>query len=714
MKKIFLFGLLLLLCSGGYAQKKFTYADMQSGLFAGKGVRGVRSMLDGEHYTIQQGDKILRFNYNTGEQVELMFDGSLVKPQLKFSNYEFSGDEKKILFTTNRKGVYRHSFKADYWIYDLTNRELIPLSKHGAQQVATISPDGKKAAFVRDNNLFWVDLVTATEHQITTDGKFNYILNGIPDWVYEEEYGFARAYEWSPESDAIAFFRTDESKVKQYKMNMFSDQLYPEVYEFKYPKAGEENSVVSIHTFNLKSGKTTTMDIGEEKDQYVPRIKWSSDEGKLLVFRLNRHQNNFDMLLCDGDSGESEVVYNEQNDCYVERINDGTVTFLPSSDRIIVMSEKDGFMHLYLYDMNKRTMRQITTGSWEVTEVMGVDPKKEIIYYMSTEKSPLERNLYSIKFNGKERKCLTPDKGTYSVSPSVGFKYFISNFSNSTTPTLVRLHSADGKVVRVLEDNKALKEKLAEYQVPQKEFFTFKTSEGIELNAYMIKPQDFDSSKKYPVFMTQYSGPGSQSVANRFGMGWEMDLVNSGYIVACVDGRGTGFRGEDFKKCTYKNLGHLEVVDQIEGAKYLGGLPYVDADRIGIYGWSYGGFMALNCILKGNDVFKAAIAVAPVTSWRYYDSIYTELYNGLPQENPEGYDNNSPVNFADRLKGKLLIAHGTGDDNVHIQNTMEMIKSLTKAGKQFDMAIYPDENHGMGASGRNLMDKCIEFIKTNL
>ncbi|MEG1935052.1 MAG: DPP IV N-terminal domain-containing protein, partial [Rikenellaceae bacterium] len=627
---------------------------------------------------------------------------------------EFSGNEKKILFTTDIKHIYRHSFKADYWIYDLITRELKPLSTAGAQQVATISPDGKKAAFVRDNNLFWVDLASFEEHQITTDGKFNYILNGIPDWVYEEEYSFARAYEWSPESDAIAFYRTDESRVEQYKMNVFTTNLYPEVYQFKYPKAGEENSVVSIHAFNLESGNTVAMNIGDEKDQYIPRIKWSSQDGKLLVFRLNRHQNNFDMLLCDDKSGQSEVVYNEQNDRYIERINDGTVTFLPSDDRIIVLSEKDGFMHLYLYDMGKRIMRQITTGNWEVTEVMGVDAKKEIIYYISTEKSPLERNLYSIKFNGKERKCLTPEKGTYSVAPSVGFKYFISYFSNSTTPTLVRLHSgADGKVVRVLEENKELKDKLAEYKVAQKEFFKFKTSEGVELYAYMIKPTDFDGSKKYPVFMTQYSGPGSQSVANRFGMGWEMDLVNSGYIVACVDGRGTGFRGEDFKKCTYKDLGHLEVVDQIEGAKYLGTLPFVDASRIGIFGWSYGGFMSLNCILKGNDVFKAAIAVAPVTSWRYYDSIYTELYNGLPQENPKGYDDNSPVNFADRLKGKLLIAHGTGDDNVHIQNTMSMIRSLTKAGKPFEMLIYPDENHGMGASAGHLMNKCIDFIKTN-
>ena len=398
----------------------------------------------------------------------------------------------------------------------------------------------------------------------------------------------------------------------------------------------------------------------------------------------------------------------------MERIDYETVTFLPDGKRYIVKSEKDGYMHLYLYSFEKGELNRITSGEWDVTSMLGLNAEGDRVYFLSCETSPLKRNLYSVKLNGKDKKRLTEGEGTYSIAPSKGFKYFISYFSSATTPNIVTLHKSDGSVVRVLEDNAALRKRLDEYKVPVKEFFTFTTSEGVELNGYMIKPNGFDPSKRYPVFMTQYSGPGSQSVADSWGIGWESVLVQEGYIVACVDGRGTGFRGEEFKKCTYKDLGNLEVKDQIEAARYLGSLDYVDPARIGIYGWSYGGFMALGCILKGNDVFKMAISVAPVTSWRYYDTIYTELYNGLPQENPEGYDNNSPIHFADRLKGKLLIAHGTGDDNVHIQNTYEMVSALTRCNKPFDLMIYPDQNHGMGSGRNHLMRKCIEYVKANL
>ena len=406
------------------------------------------------------------------------------------------------------------------------------------------------------------------------------------------------------------------------------------------------------------------------------------------------------------------MIYDERDPRYVERVDDECVTFLPDGERFVVRSEKDGFTHLYLYSAETGFLNRITSGDWEVTALAGIEGDR--VYYLSTETSPLKRDLYSIRLNGKDKRRLTDGSGTYSVAPSRGFRYFISYFSNVSTPNRVTLHAADGKLVRTLEDNVALRNTLSKLNVPEKEFFTFRNPEGIEFNGYMIRPADFDSTRSYPLFMVQYSGPGSQRVADSWSMGWEDVLVQQGYIVACVDGRGTGFRGSEFKKCTYKQLGKYEVEDQIAAARYLGALPYIDSDRIGIFGWSYGGFMALNCILKGNDVFKMAIAVAPVTSWRFYDTIYTEIYNGDPNENPSGYDDNSPINFADRLKGKLLIAHGTADDNVHIQNTYEMVARLVQHDKPFEMYIYPDRNHSMGNYRNHLMERCIEFVHRNL
>lgn len=695
------------------AQKKFSYEDIMKGTFRSGSVYGLRSMKDGKCYTVTEGGKIVKYSYKTGKNEGVIFNRGDMK--LNFTDYTFSYDEKKILFTTNENPIYRHSFTADYYVYDIVSKSLKPLSEGGSQEVATFSPDGTKVAFVRDNNLFWVDLATWKESQITVDGKFNHIINGKPDWVYEEEYGFSQGYQWSPDSRSIAYWRTDESHVKEYHMNYFNKQLYPTVYSFKYPKAGERNSIVSIHAANLTTGAKTQMNIGEQTDIYVPRIKWTNDSRNVLVFRLNRLQNNFDMLQCNAVTGENKTVYNQQDKRYINRLEDQTVMFLEDGDRYIIQSEKDGFNHLYLYSLTKGFIRQITKGGWEVSQLLGVDG--DTIYYISTETSPVKRNLYSIKLNGAQKKRITKEEGNYTIDFNSDFSYFISYFSNATTPNTVTLHSADGKRVRVLENNDALKSKIAEYKLPVKEFFSFTTSEGVNLNGYMMRPPNFNSSKKYPVFMTQYSGPGSQQVLDKWSMEWEHCLVQDGYILVCVDGRGTGGRGEEFRKCTYRDLGRLEVLDQIEAAKYLGGLSYVDKQRIAIYGWSYGGFMALNCILQGADVFKCAIAVAPVTSWRYYDTIYTEIYNGLPEDNAAGYDNNSPITHASKLKGKLLIAHGTGDDNVHIQNSMDMISALEAAGKQFEMAIYPDQNHSMLPSWshrHNLMIKCIDFIKRNL
>lgn len=692
------------------ARPAFDYSALRDGTFEQKTVSGVRSLSDGERYTTMSDGRVLCFSYRTGEPAGVLFDASAAEPRIEFTDYVLSADERRLLLTTDVEPIYRHSFTAEYWIYDRQDGSLRRLSQGGPQQQAQFSPDGSRVVFVRGGNLFVADPAAGSERQLTFDGRFNHIINGLPDWVYEEEFSFARAFAWSPDGRKIAYLRFDESRVKQYNMNRFAGGLYPENYTFKYPKAGEQNSVVELYCCDAADGSTVRMDTGEQTDQYIPRLFWTPT-GQLGFYRLNRLQNHFEVLLCDS-SGASRVVYDERNDRYVERVDGRTVTFLPDGDRFVVRSERDGFMHLYLYSVSEGLLGRITSGEWEVTELLGIEGDR--VYYLSTETSPLRRDLYTVRLDGRGKRRLTGGDGTYRIAPSRGFRYFISYFSNVRTPNRVTLHRSDGRLVRTLEDNAALRAKLDELQVPVKEFFRFATSEGVELNGYMVRPNGFDSSRRYPVLMTQYSGPGSQQAADRWTIGWEDVLVQQGYIVACVDGRGTGFRGEEFKKCTYGELGKYETVDQIEAARYLASLPYVDPDRIGIYGWSYGGFMALNCILKGNDVFRAAIAVAPVTSWRFYDTIYTEIYNGLPQDNPSGYDDNSPIHFADRLKGKLLIAHGTGDDNVHIQNTYEMITRLVEYDKPFELYVYPDRNHGMGPSRHHLMERCIEFVQRNL
>ena len=692
------------------ARPAFDYSALRDGTFEQKTVSGVRSLSDGERYTTMSDGRVLCFSYRTGEPAGVLFDASAAEPRIEFTDYVLSADERRLLLTTDVEPIYRHSFTAEYWIYDRQDGSLRRLSQGGPQQQAQFSPDGSRVAFVRGGNLFVADPAAGSERQLTFDGRFNHIITGLPDWVYEEEFSFARAFAWSPDGRKIAYLRFDESRVKQYNMNRFAGGLYPENYTFKYPKAGEQNSVVELYCCDAADGSMVRMDTGEQTDQYIPRLFWTPT-GQLGFYRLNRLQNHFEVLLCDS-SGASRVVYDERNDRYVERVDGRTVTFLPDGDRFVVRSERDGFMHLYLYSVSEGLLGRITSGEWEVTELLGIEGDR--VYYLSTETSPLRRDLYTVRLDGRGKRRLTGGDGTYRIAPSRGFRYFISYFSNVRTPNRVTLHRSDGRLVRTLEDNAALRAKLDELQVPVKEFFRFATSEGVELNGYMVRPNGFDSSRRYPVLMTQYSGPGSQQAADRWTIGWEDVLVQQGYIVACVDGRGTGFRGEEFKKCTYGELGKYETVDQIEAARYLASLPYVDPDRIGIYGWSYGGFMALNCILKGNDVFRAAIAVAPVTSWRFYDTIYTEIYNGLPQDNPSGYDDNSPIHFADRLKGKLLIAHGTGDDNVHIQNTYEMITKLVEYDKPFELYVYPDRNHGMGPSRHHLMERCIEFVQRNL
>ncbi|MEG2493473.1 MAG: S9 family peptidase [Rikenellaceae bacterium] len=717
MRKIVLFVMAAIIALPSAAQglKTFTYNDINAGLFSPKSVWGLRSMNSGDFYTASQDQTIVKYSYSTGDKVDVLFDANEVSPKIDYIwDYQLSNDETLMLIATEVKEIYRHSYTAKYWIYDIAKKELRELAQGADQEVASFSPDGTKVAFVRNNNLFYLDLTSSKEVQVTTDGKFNYIINGKPDWVYEEEFAFSKGYQWSADSNMLAYYRFDEERVKEYHMNRFDGELYPTVYSYKYPKAGEQNSIVSIYSYNLNDNKSVKMNVGDEDDQYIPRIVWNGNS--LMVLRVNRLQNMFDILMCNATTGSSKVVFTEKNSRYIERITDETVTFLPDGDRFVVKSEKDGYMHLYLYSITKGELNRITKGKWEVVNMLGVS-KEGTIYFTSTETSSMRRNLYSIDLKGKNKRRLTTGNGTYDISFNKNFTYFISYFTNTTTPNTVTLHKSNGSLVRVLENNTILKALIAEYAVPQKELMTIVTEKGVELNAFIIKPNNFDPNKKYPLFMTQYSGPQSQQVSDSWFISWEYALVNEGYIVVCVDGRGTGYKGEEFKKCTYRDLGKLEVIDQADAAKYFGKLSYIDPARIGIYGWSYGGFMALNCILKYPDLFSTAIAVAPVTSWRYYDTIYTEIYNGLPQDNAKGYDDNSPLGFAKNLKGNLLIAHGSADDNVHIQNTYEMIAALERESKPFDMIIYTDKNHSMypgGVARRHLMNKCIDYVKKHL
>jgi dipeptidyl-peptidase 4 len=708
------------------AQKKnITLEDIWAkGTFRSQSVQQINWMKDGAFYTALEGDKIVKHQVSDGAAVETLFDvASSVEnlgKKIAIEDYALSADEQKILISTESEPIYRRSSREDNYVYDLKTKKLVQLSKGGKQMFATFSPDGLKVAFVRTNNLYMVDLATMTEKQITTDGKWNHIINGACDWVYEEEFSFARAFQWSPDSKKIAFISFDETKVPEYNMQMWG-KLYPTDYKYKYPKAGEANSIVTVSIFHLTDSKMAKVDIGKETDQYIPRIRWTNDANTLSLNRLNRLQNRMEILHADAGTGKTDVILTEESKTYVDVENFADDIYYLSDNKSFVMSsEKDGFKHLYLYEITGKLIRQITTGNWEVADFYGIDEKSKTLYFTSTEMSNTERQLFSISLDGKLKKQLTSEKGMNSANFSKDFKYYILQNTSSSSPLKVSLHKAPtGQLVKVLEENTALRKKLEEYNIAPKEFMTIKTSENIELNAWMIKPTDFDPKKKYPVFMFLYGGPGSQQVLNQFdgaNFMWFQHLAQKGYIVACVDNRGTGGKGADFKKCTYLNLGKLEVKDQIEAAKYWGSLPYVDKARIGIFGWSYGGYMSSNCLFQGADYFKTAIAVAPVTNWRFYDTIYTERFLRTPQENAAGYDENSPVTYAKNLKGNFLLVHGTGDDNVHFQNSISLEDALIKANKQFQSFYYPNRNHGIygGVTRLHLYTMMTNFLEKNL
>jgi len=720
-KITFLF-LLFFVCVFG--QQKITVEAIYTGEFQAKGMDELQSMKNSNQYTVLNFDENARsmqidlFDFATLKKVVTLID---TKNQSKLlggiDSYSFSSDEKKILIANNTNQIYRHSFTADYFLYNIETKELTEILEQA--QEPTFSPDGKQIAYAKENNLFIYDIATQTNSQITIDGKKNSIINGITDWVYEEEFAFVRAFDWSKDSKKIAFIRFDESQVPEFSMSIFAKDLYPKIESFKYPKAGEKNSLVSLHLYDVDSKTTKNVDLSQYNDFYIPRIEWTNDSNILSAKVLNRHQNNLDLLFVDGNTAATKVVLNEKNNAYIDYVDTDNLTFLKDNS-FIWTSEKDGFNHIYVYDKTGKLEYQVTKGNWEVTKYYGFDEKTNTIFYQSTENGSINRDVFRINLSGKNKVRLSQNVGTTAATFSPNFQYYISTFSSATQPSIYSLNeSKTGKQIQVIENNEELATKLKSYNLPAKEFFVLKTEKGNELNAWIMKPKDFDASKKYPVFMYQYSGPGSQQVNNEWGSYddyWFMMLAQQGFIVACVDGRGTGFKGADFKKITYKQLGKYEVEDQIDVAKVIGNYPYVDKSRIGIWGWSYGGFMASNCILKGNDVFKMAIAVAPVTNWRFYDSVYTERYMQTPQENPRGYDDNSPINFANKLKGKFLLIHGSGDDNVHVQNSMQMMEALIQANKQFDSQIYPDKNHGIygGMTRIQLFNKMTNFINTNL
>ncbi|WP_264566474.1 S9 family peptidase [Flavobacterium sp. N3904] len=716
--------LLLFLCFTVFGQQKITVDAIFTGAFRPKGMEELQSMKNTNQYTVLNFDRASKsmqidlYDFATLKKVSTLIDTKDHKELPMIESYTFDAEEKLILLACNNNQIYRHSFTADYYLYNTTNKELTKLFDFQVQE-PTFSPDGKKIAYGKENNLFVYDIASKQSIAITTDGKKNAIINGITDWVYEEEFAFVRAFDWSKDSKKIAFVRFDESEVPEFSMSIFQKDLYPTIETFKYPKAGEKNSLVSLHLYDVTTKAVKNVDLGKYNDFYIPRIEWTNDANVLCAKILNRHQDNLDLLFVDGTTGATKVILNETEKGYIDYIDTDNLTFLKDNS-FIWTSEKDGFNHIYVYDKTGKLKNQVTKGNWEVTSYYGFDEKTNTVFYQSTENGSINRDVYRINLNGKNKVRLSQNTGTNGATFSPNFQFFINSFSSAIAPPTYTLNdSKDGKQIQVIVNNDALVEKLKAYNLPSKEFFVLKTDKGNELNAWMLKPKDFDASKKYPVFMYQYSGPGSQQVNNDWNGAddyWFMMLTQQGYIVACVDGRGTGFKGAEFKKMTQKELGKYEVEDQIDAAKVIGNYPYVDKSRIGIFGWSYGGFMASNCIFQGADVFKMAIAVAPVTNWRFYDSIYTERYMQTPQENASGYDNNSPINHVDKLKGKFLLIHGSGDDNVHVQNSMQMMEALIQANKQFDSQIYPDKNHGIygGKTRIQLYTKMTNFIKENL
>lgn len=691
--------------------------DIVEGRYGAEGVRAMKSLPDGEHYTVLSNDNkaILKYSYKTGQLVDTLFNVEKVREtKLKtIQDYEIDSRGYRILVWNETEYIYRRSWKANVYDYDVRRNYLKPLSDYpGKIMIPTFSPDGRMVSFVKDNNIWLKKFDYDTETQITTDGKFGKILNGVTDWVYEEEFGQTKLMSWSADSKFLAYVKSDESEVPTYEMQTFNNQLYPGSYDYKYPKAGEENSKVGCYVFNIDTKDTKKMDIPLDGDGYIPSIRFTENIDQLAVMTLNRHQNNFNMYLVNPKSTVSKLILHDESKYYIDP--DWILSIIFSKDNFFYVSEKDGFAHIYLYSMTGVQEKQLTSGSWDVKSLYGFNPESNTVYYQSAEESPLRRSVY--KVDGKSKVKLTTGEGINQAKFSSNFKYFVNFFSNVTTPSFITIHDEKGKQLSVMKDNAGLVQKLKEVKFSNKEFFSFTTQNGDILNGWMIKPSNFSPSKQYPLLLVQYSGPDSQEVLDRYQVDWYHYLAEQGYVIAAVDGRGTGARGVEFRKCTYLKLGLLESDDQIATANYLGEKDFIDKSKIAIWGWSFGGFTTLMSMSRGNGIFKAGIAIAPVTDWRYYDSVYTERFMRTPKENYVNYDMCSPVKLAKQLKGRLLLMHGTADDNVHIQNSLEYIKALQEAGIQFNCMTYTDKDHGIGgAKTRNhLYTGVIEFLNLYL
>lgn len=717
----------LLLCAltlslGAVAQNGTKPVSLESvigGTFAARGAGyGMRSLPDGEHYSMMSPERsaILRYSFATGKLVDTLFSVNNAREcNFKtFDDYQLSSDGKHILLYTEQESIYRRSSRAHVHHFDVRRRLVQPLSEAGGKVMEpTFSPDGRMVAFVRDNNIFIKKFDFDTEVQVTTDGKRNQVINGSTDWVYEEELETTRLMSWSEDGAFLAWVRTDESAVPEYRMPMYGERLYPEDYVYKYPKAGEANSRVSVHIYNVGDRSQKRVAIPESDAYYIPRISYVGRNQDLAVLTLNRHQNHFRMIYVNSKTLIPKTIFEEKNSRYITAENLQGLQFTPQG--FVYLSERSGYSHLYHFSDRGQLIRALTSGKYDVTQFYGLDAAGNA-YYQAADRNPMSRNLYRVDAKGKTQ-SLSVAEGTNNAIFSEGFRYYLATHSSLNQPTTTAVYRmGDTKPLRMLEDNAALRQRLGEYKFSPKEFMSLRLADGTELNGWMVKPKAFDSGRKYPVLMVQYSGPASQQVLDRYGFGWEYALAEQGIIVACFDGRGTGARGEEWRKQTYMRLGVQESDDQIAAAKALGALPYIDAQRIAIWGWSFGGYNTLMALSRGEGTFRLGIAVAPVTDWRYYDTIYTERFMRTPKENPEGYRQSSVLTHAQNLKGQLLVIHGSADDNVHVQNTMDLSTRLVEADIPFDMAIYTDKDHSIrgGNTSLHLYKKMMNYLIKNL
>ena len=719
MKRIFLF--FCLACGTLLLQaQQYTLKELVEGRFSAKGIGQMESSADGMHYyqTDPENRAVIKYSYATGKAVDTLFNTRRARECTfdTFQGFLVSPDENRVLVYREREQIYRHSFKATYYYHDVRRNLVRKLTQNSSKQmIPTFSPDSKMLAYVADNNIWLAKFDFDTESQVTKDGEINKIINGSTDWVYEEEFGTTRLMEFSPDSKLLAFVRSDESQVREYQFQTFNRELYPGFYSYKYPKAGERNASVELRVFDIDSRTIRKMDLPLESDGYIPMITFTGNPDELVAMTLNRNQNRFDMYFVNPRSTVAKLVLREESNYYIDADLLNSIHFL--SNRFTYLSEKEGYSQIYIYGFTGTLQKKLTSGEYDVTTLLAVDEQTRMLFYEAADESPLRRNVYRINIDKGQPQKLSVRQGYNQASFSNHGKFFVNRFSDTRTPPLITLHDATGKELRVLEDNGQLAAQLAAAQLPQKEFITVPAADGItQLNGWIIKPVRFDASRKYPVVMIQYSGPNSQQVLDRFGTDWYYALANEGFVVASVDGRGTGARGEAFRKQTSMNLGVMESDDQVAAGRYLASLPYVDGNRIGIWGWSYGGYNVLMSMSRGNGFFKAGVAIAPVTDWKFYDSVYTERFMRTPQQNAAGYADGSAISLASRLEGQLLLVHGMADDNVHFQNSVEYSRALIAAGKHFEMFFFPDKNHSIygGNSRLYLYEKVIDFYRKNL